>query len=236
MTRGVAQGIIRESLPHLEPASRRLPIRGIEPKFVNRKPSSNLLAMVLANLTGRFAGKTMKKVALTSDSLLEPDPGRTARSRELTTDPGTDTFDDGAAAVRTTPLAKSAAMPPLASGPDLSTFSPAVLTSEPPAVTGRVSVAGEATERQWQLRLLPLMSRMIVGLTVFFFVASLAQFVYLDRTIEHVPVTDLARLGILPPSPAQPVASPEFRILASLDAALLERRYHQANVFLMGRL
>jgi hypothetical protein len=87
----------------------------------------------------------------------------------------------------------------------------------------------------WQIRLLPLMSRMIVGLAFFFFLASLAQLIYLNRSIETVPITDLARLG-LSPNATKPLASDEFRILASLDASLIERRYHQTNVFLMGRL
>jgi hypothetical protein len=94
----------------------------------------------------------------------------------------------------------------------------------------------DAADHRWQVRLLPLMSRMIVGLTIFFFAASLGQLLYLDRTIQRVPATDLTRLGLTPATGSQPLPSAEFRILASLDAALLERRYHQANVFLMGRL
>jgi len=91
-------------------------------------------------------------------------------------------------------------------------------------------------DRRWQLRLLPLMSRMIVGLTIFFFAASMAQLYYLDTRIEQVPAVDLARLGIALDTARDAQPTPELRVLASLDAALLERRYHQANVFLMGRL
>ena len=134
-------------------------------------------------------------------------------------------------------------MPPLVSGPEsLSPVAPASTVADPPIVPriggARASngSAVDASDRRWQVRLLPLMSRMIVGLTVFFFAASLTQLIYLDRKIEQVPATDLVRLGIGAPTAAQRAASAEFRILASLDAALLERRYHQANVFLMGRL
>jgi len=83
---------------------------------------------------------------------------------------------------------------------------------------------------------LPLMIRMIVGLTVFFFAASLAQLAYLHSVIERVPATDYAVLANPPPGQSRATVSPEFRILATLDANLLDRRYHQANVFLMGRL
>src|SRR4051812_14321466 len=56
----------------------------------------------------------------------------------------------------------------------------------------------DPAEYRWQVRLLPLMSRMIVGLTIFFFAASLGQLIYLDRTIERVPAVDLARFGLAP--------------------------------------
>jgi hypothetical protein len=134
-------------------------------------------------------------------------------------------------------------MSPLVSGTE--SLSPVVSTSIPqdplaaPLTSGVRTSTGTtlaASEQRWQVRLLPLMSRMIVGLTVFFFAASLGQLIYLDRAIERVPATDFAQLGIGAPGAAQRLASPEFRVLASLDAALLERKYHQANVFLMGRL
>ena len=134
-------------------------------------------------------------------------------------------------------------MSPLVSGTEpLSPVVPTSLTPDPlatPRTAGARTSTGatlDTSEHRWQVRLLPLMSRMIIGLTVFFFAASLGQLIYLDRAVEHVPTTDFARLGIGAPDAAQRLASPEFRVLASLDAALLERKYHQANVFLMGRL
>jgi len=96
--------------------------------------------------------------------------------------------------------------------------------------------ASAAEDLAWQLRLLPLMIRMIVGLTVFFFAASLGQLVYLHSVIERVPETHYAALADPPAGQPQVAVSPEFRMLATLDASLLDRRYHQANVFLMGRL
>ena len=115
---------------------------------------------------------------------------------------------------------------------------PLTPTSDAPARGARPGDLRRPTddERRWQLRLLPLMSRMIVGLTIFFFAATMAQLWYLDTRIERVPVPDLAGLGLAPDTALAARPTPELRVLASLDAALLARRYHQANVFLMGRL
>ena len=113
---------------------------------------------------------------------------------------------------------------------------PVVEDASAPGVRVADSPPRDDAERRWQLRLLPLMSRMIVGLTIFFFAASMAQLYYLDTRIERVPQPDLARLGLAPDTALAAQPTPELRVLASLDAALLERRYHQANVFLMGRL
>ena len=117
--------------------------------------------------------------------------------------------------------------------PASSAVSAPPMAAEPPKRSGRPT---DDADRRWQLRLLPLMSRMIVGLTIFFFAASMAQLYYLDTRIEQVPRPDLARLGIALDSVRSAQPTPELRVLATLDAALLERRYHQANVFLMGRL
>jgi hypothetical protein len=54
--------------------------------------------------------------------------------------------------------------------------------------------------------------------------------------IERVPDSDYSKLGIVAGATPSTVASAEFRTLASLDASILDRRYHQANVQLMGRL
>lgn len=123
-----------------------------------------------------------------------------------------------------------------ATEPTTSTYSPDVAPLNPAAESKSAGRARPDADRVWQHRLLPLMSRMIVGLTIFFFAASMAQLYYLDTRIERVPQPDLARLGIALDTARAAQPTPELRVLASLDAALLERRYHQANVFLMGRL
>jgi hypothetical protein len=90
--------------------------------------------------------------------------------------------------------------------------------------------------QRWQERLLPLMVRMVVGLTLFFFIASLAQLVYLHTTIQKAPPLDLPKLMVGPQSYRLKELPPEFQALAFLEADVLERRYHQANVLLMSRV
>lgn len=94
---------------------------------------------------------------------------------------------------------------------------------------------GSATQpdRPWQERLLPLMVRMIVGLTLFFFIASFVQLAYLHLTIQQAPRVDYATL-LQEQDPER--LSVSFQTLAVLDAGILERRYHQANVLLMSRV
>ncbi len=108
-------------------------------------------------------------------------------------------------------------------------------------------------KQDWQNSMLPWMIRMVVGLTIFFFIASLVQLFYLHWEIRSAPRLD-PKLHMLPldtahKSPDKPAASsnPEMNndqrliaavmaILSSLEANAVERRYHQANVSLMSRV
>lgn len=82
----------------------------------------------------------------------------------------------------------------------------------------------------WQRRLLPLMVRMLVALTAFFFIATLGELLYLNWRIQSTP----------PDQPALTSASPEdtlrLHVLAALEADIVARRYHQANVTLMAAI
>ena len=49
------------------------------------------------------------------------------------------------------------------------------------AVVDTRGPAEDAGVSTWQVRLLPLMARMLIGLTVFFFLASFGQLFYLQR-------------------------------------------------------
>jgi hypothetical protein len=94
---------------------------------------------------------------------------------------------------------------------------------------------------QWQVRLLPVMVGVLIGLAAFFFIATLAQMAYLERSISDVPSV------ILPPLSASDealeatganaaISARQLEILAAMEAYLVERRYHQASVLLMAGL
>lgn len=90
----------------------------------------------------------------------------------------------------------------------------------------------------WQERLLPLMVRIIVGLTVFFFLASLGQLVYLHWNIQHGPkpddqiVSKILPIAVNTEFEKKFQAAP-FRAAITLELHALERRYHQVNAVLM---
>ncbi len=99
-------------------------------------------------------------------------------------------------------------------------------------------------------RMLPWMSRMVLALTLFFFLASAAQLAYLHFEIVNAPRADFSLpLQMLQKAqdsvggadgtaalageslPAAAVAS-----LTMLEVTAMERRYHQANVSLLSRV
>jgi hypothetical protein len=100
---------------------------------------------------------------------------------------------------------------------------------------------GVADTKRWQRQLLPLMTRMVVGLTLFFFVASFAQLLYLQTEIrrdEPIALSDSA-LGAGVPvgaSMAERLAAARFRAAAELELQVVTRRYRQATVLLMSRV
>lgn len=86
----------------------------------------------------------------------------------------------------------------------------------------------------WQQRLLPLMSAVLVGLTLFFLAATYIQLADLTTRIFDVPVLDLR------PALSMKLDDAGFQAhwtaLVILEGNSLERRYHQANVLLMTRV
>ena len=100
---------------------------------------------------------------------------------------------------------------------------------------------GQAPDRRWQERLLPFMLRMVVGLAMFFLLASLAQLAYLQSRIWAAPERSFeGTFALLEDKPAasqeQRVATFRAHAALALEARALERRYHQANVQLMARV
>jgi hypothetical protein len=91
----------------------------------------------------------------------------------------------------------------------------------------------------WQEKLLPLMTYMLLGLTVFFFLASLGQLIFLHRSIlrgtqiESQVVPDLLSLQVHDTA-EEILAAGRLQALVALELNVLQRRYHQANVLLMS--
>jgi hypothetical protein len=93
----------------------------------------------------------------------------------------------------------------------------------------------------WQQRLLPMMSAMLVGLTLFFFVITLVQLLYLQSEIRRespVTLSDAVLKAALPEqgSPGDRLAAVRLRAAAELEVQVVARRYRQATVLLMSRV
>ncbi len=109
---------------------------------------------------------------------------------------------------------------------------------EPEAAKGQAAEGGTETLDAGG-RLLSTARGMLVGLTVFFLLASLGQLFYLQRQVAQVPALDLEalidkRMGRVAPEDLRSLMELESR--AALEEHALKRRYHQANVLLMSRL
>ncbi|MFT3934947.1 MAG: hypothetical protein QM726_15080 [Chitinophagaceae bacterium] len=94
---------------------------------------------------------------------------------------------------------------------------------------------------KWQINLLPFMSKTIIVLASFFFLASLAQLVYLHNVIQESPALDLRSTldGLKLPANASTneiIQSTRLKALVNLEANSFQNQYHQANVLLMARL
>lgn len=112
----------------------------------------------------------------------------------------------------------------------------------PLAVPGSEREHDEDAERvyRWQLRLLPLIVRVLIGITGFFFLVSLIQLGYLHWRIERDMPIDLAEpfklLSAAGVEPSDRRESSALMISATLEANALERRHHQGRVLLMARV
>jgi hypothetical protein len=94
--------------------------------------------------------------------------------------------------------------------------------------------------RTWQNRLLPVMLKMVIGLTIFFFVASFVQLFYLQNHMATSTGLDLkALLPVTKPGDLADKSSLDavrWTGLVALEQYSIQRRYHQANVLLMARV
>jgi hypothetical protein len=93
----------------------------------------------------------------------------------------------------------------------------------------------------WQENMLPLMRRTVIGLTVFFFLASCLQLLYLNQRLFDAPnanVRDaLSPLSLGVHSSSEEIlAATRLKAIVTLEASALDLQYHQAGVLLMSRL
>lgn len=93
----------------------------------------------------------------------------------------------------------------------------------------------------WNRLLLPLMIGMLLGLTLFFFAASLFQLYAVQASIADSPRLDLASSLKAMSLPAQAgsrerQALQRWKTLSLLEEHAVKQRYHQANVLLMARV
>jgi len=102
------------------------------------------------------------------------------------------------------------------------------------------SQSESAEDLKWQERLLPMMTRMVEWLAVFFFCASFAQLVYLHWKISKSPALDIREsislLSATASTPQNVMAVAKLKALIALEANGLEQQFHQANVLLMSRI
>ena len=94
---------------------------------------------------------------------------------------------------------------------------------------------------KWQERLLPTMERTLIGLTIFFFLATFLQMTYLHLSILRAPEINID------PSPGlelnasaktfdERLKARQFEVRSRMEEFIVTQRYHQANVLLMSGL
>ncbi len=92
----------------------------------------------------------------------------------------------------------------------------------------------------WQEKLLPFMVKMILGLTLFFFVASCFQLFYVNRSINKSPELILRESPYMSEAAnmtsEQKSEAVKYQALVDLEAYSLRRHAHLANVSIMARI
>ncbi len=94
---------------------------------------------------------------------------------------------------------------------------------------------------KWQKNMLPFMSRFIIVLSGFFFLASLVQLFYLHNVIQDKPQFNiqqtLAGLNFDSTKTHDEILeAARLKALVALEASSIDNQYHQAKVLLMARL
>jgi hypothetical protein len=94
---------------------------------------------------------------------------------------------------------------------------------------------------KWQIKLLPFMTRFIIVLSSFFFLASLVQLFYLHNAIQNKPQFNFQETisGLSfnkTASNNEILEAARLKALVALEASSIENQFHQAKVLLMARL
>lgn len=112
---------------------------------------------------------------------------------------------------------------------------------QPTGFQERTSPAAQSRLERWQRRLLPLMSGMLIALTVFFFLVTFIQISYLHYSIlgnpSSQPETTSSEALLVASNRFEDLyAARQFEARAALERYIIEQRYHQVSVLLMSGL
>ena len=104
-----------------------------------------------------------------------------------------------------------------------------------------IMITNQDENTHWQVKQLPLIRRMIIALTIFFLLISLAQLFYLQIKISRqdsqeisIAVQSVKDTGNI--TLEQKIELLKMKALILLENESLERRHHQANTSLMSRI
>lgn len=91
---------------------------------------------------------------------------------------------------------------------------------------------------KWQKTLLPFMRATLALIAMFFFIATIVQFYFLQKRIEQSPRLNLDSVLIQDNKNPQESTSKisKWEVLSLLEGHAIERRYHQAGMMLMARV
>jgi hypothetical protein len=112
---------------------------------------------------------------------------------------------------------------------------------ETTAVEVSMNATAERSESAWRWKSRPMMVAILASLTLFFFSATFYQLSELNRRIESGPTIDAKALvaqSACPDTPFSPACLTMTRMnrAVMLEADLIARRHHQADVMLMASI
>ena len=108
--------------------------------------------------------------------------------------------------------------------------------AEPDRATG-ARRSTPSSDTLWQRRLLPVMVSFLVVFAGFFFLASLAQVIYLHATLAEGPIVETGtQSSAITPAVEQDLDFLTYQTAIGLEREALARRHHHASVSLMSKI